>query len=299
MLKSSDFYNFKDSVALFKDMIDKSISDTEIYRRIKSGQLTPYLDYKGAAHLTKNGTVLRGIDYVSKLFEEEFYVSGVFKLSNENIILSEFCLEAILGVGNPVAQKIKIYSISNKNLKNKDLSLGYCLYNINDKINDKINEKHPKTGLKCEIVFDKEELLDIVSEYKNKQRNDYLENELEEAREYIERLKRSRNLLEIETSGLKKELNNQKNSSSNNDNNNTKSQDYKIIAMMAILLADTSAKFKHGDKLNMQAIERDIKNLVFDLDIDKSHLHGLDAPHKRISTCLKEFSQYFDKDVKN
>ena len=293
MLKSSDFYNFKDSVALFKDMIDKSISDTEVYRRIESGQLTPYLDYKGAAHLTKNGTVLRGIDYVLELFEEEFYVSGVFKLSNENIILSEFFLEAILGVGNPVAQKIKIYSISNENLKNQDLSLGYCLYNINDEV----NLRYLETGLKCEIVFDKEELLDVVSQYKNKQRNDDLESELKEAREYIEGLKRGRNLLEIETSGLKKELNNQKNSSSNNDNN--KSQDYKIIAMMAILLADTSAKFKHGDKPNMQAIERDIKNRVFDLNIDNSHLHGLDAPHKRISTCLKEFSQYFDTDVKN
>ena len=41
MLKSSDFYNFKDSVALFKDMIDKSISDIEVYRRIESGQLPP------------------------------------------------------------------------------------------------------------------------------------------------------------------------------------------------------------------------------------------------------------------
>jgi len=295
MLKSGDFYNFKDFVALFKDITDKSISDTEVHRRIKSGQLTPYLDYKGAAHLTKNATVLRGIDYVIKLFEEEFYVSGIFKLSNENIILSEFFLEATLGVGNPVAQKIKIYSISNKNLKNTDLSLGYCLYNINDKV----NEKHPKTDLKCEIVFDKEELLDIVSEYKNKQRKNYLENELEEAREYIERLERDRNLLEVEVSRLKRELNNQKDSSSNNDMNNIKSQDYKVIAMMAILLADTSVKFKHGNRPNMQAIERDIKNCIFDLNIDNSHLHGLDAPHKRIATCLKEFSQYFDTNIKN
>lgn len=157
MLKSSGFYNFKDSVSLFKDMIDKSISDTELYRRIKSGQLTPYLDYKGAAHLTKKGIVLRDIDYISELFEEEFYVSGIFKLSHENIILSEFCLEAILGVGNPVAQKNKIYSISNKNLKNTDLSLGYCLYHIKDEV----NRKYSETDLKCEIVFDTEELLDV------------------------------------------------------------------------------------------------------------------------------------------
>lgn len=293
MLKSDDFYNFKDFVALFKEITDKSISDIEVSRRIKSGQLTAYLDYKGAAHLTKNGIVLRDVDYVSELFEEEFYVSGIFKLSKENIILSEFCLEANLGVGYPVAQKIKIYSISNEDLKDKDLSLGYCLYNINDKI----NEKHSKTDLKCEIVFDKEELLDIASEYKNKQRKEYLENELEEAREYIERLEHNRNLLEIEISKLKKELNNQKVSSSSN--NNIKSQDYKIIAMMSILLAQTSAKFKNGDRPNMQAIERSIKDCIFDLNIDNSHLHGLEAPHKRIAACLKEFSQYFDTNIKD
>lgn len=293
MLRSDDFYNFKDFVALFKEITDKSISDIEVSRRIKSGQLTPYLDYKGAAHLTKNGMVLRDVDYVTELFEEEFYVSGIFKLSKENIILSEFCLECILGVGNPMAQKIKIYSISNENLKNVDLSLGYCLYNINDKV----NEKYSKTDLKCEIVFYEGELLDIASEYKNKQRKNYLENELGEAREYIERLEHNRNLLEIEISRLKKELNNQKVSSSSN--NNIKSQDYKIIAMMSILLAQTSAKFKHGDRPNMQAIERSIKDCIFDLNIDNSHLHGLEAPHKRIAACLKEFSQYFNTNIKD
>lgn len=248
MLKSSDFYNFKDSVALFKDMIDKSISDTEVYRRIESGQLTPYLDYKGAAHLTKNGTVLRGIDYVFKLFEEEFYVSGMFKLSNENIFLSEFCLEAILGVGNPVAQKIKIYSISNENLKNKDLSLGYCLYNINDKI----NEKHLKTGLKCEIVFDKEELLDIVSEYKNKQRNDYLENELEEAREHIERLKRGRNLLEVEVDRLKRDLRATQLQEPTENLNDVKDSAYRLIfALKDIILGlDQESKVLSTEKKN-------------------------------------------------
>ncbi|WP_169391432.1 MULTISPECIES: hypothetical protein [Psychrobacter] len=248
MLKSSDFYNFKDSVALFKDMIDKSISDTEVYRRIKSGQLTPYLDYKGAAHLTKNGTVLRGIDYVFKLFEEEFYVSGIFKLSNENIFLSEFCLEAILGVGNPVAQEIKIYSISNENLKNKDLSLGYCLYNINDKI----NEKHLKTGLKCEIVFDKEELLDIVSEYKNKQRNDYLENELEEAREHIERLKRGRNLLEVEVDRLKRDLRATQLQEPTENLNDVKDSAYRLIfALKDIILGlDQESKVLSTEKKN-------------------------------------------------
>lgn len=248
MLKSSDFYNFKDSVALFKDMIDKSISDTEVYRRIESGQLTPYLDYKGAAHLTKNGTVLRGIDYVFKLFEEEFYVSGIFKLSNENIFLSEFCLEANLGVGYPVAQKIKIYSISNENLKNKDLSLGYCLYNINDKI----NEKHLKTGLKCEIVFDKEELLDIVSEYKNKQRNDYLENELEEAREHIERLKRGRNLLEVEVDRLKRDLRATQLQEPTENLNDVKDSVYRLIFVLKdiILGLDQESKVLSTEKKN-------------------------------------------------
>lgn len=289
MLKSSDFYNFKDSVALFKDMIDKNIIDTEVHRRIKSGQLTPYLDYKGAAHLTKNGMVLRDIDYVSKLFEEEFYVSGIFKLSNENIIISDFCIEVILGVGNPVAQKINIYSISNENLKNIDLSLGYCLYNINEKI----NEKHPKTDLKCEIVFDKEELLDIVSEYKNKQRINYLENKLEEAREQIERLKRDRNLLEIENNKLKKDLNNQKNNSSNN----TRSKDHKVIAMMAFLLSENSSKYKIADRPNASVINDEIMNLINTLQIHSEHINGLKSCNRRITDCYNDFSQFFFTDT--
>lgn len=248
MLKNSDFYNFKDSVALFKDMIDKSISDTEVYRRIKSGQLTPYLDYKGTAHLTKKGIVLRDIDYISELFEEEFYVSGIFKLSHENIILSEFCLEAILGVGNPVAQKNKIYSISNKNLKNTDLSLGYCLYHINDEV----NRKYSETGLKCEIVFDTEELLDVVSEYKNKQRNDYLENELKEAREYIERLERGRNLLEVEISKLKRELRTTQPQESTEDLNDVKDSAYRLIFALkdVILGLDQESKVLSTEKKN-------------------------------------------------
>ena len=248
MLKSSDFYNFKDSVALFKDMIDKSISDTEVYRRIESGQLTPYLDYKGAAHLTKNGIVLRDIDYISELFEEEFYVSGIFKLSHENIILSEFCLEAILGVGNPVAQKNKIYSISNKNLKNTDLSLGYCLYHIKDEV----NRKYSETDLKCEIVFDTEELRDVVSEYKNKQRNDYLESELKEAREYIEHLERSRNLLEVEISRLKRELRTTQPQEPTEDLNDVKDSAYRLIfALKDIVLGlDQESEVLSTEKKN-------------------------------------------------
>lgn len=248
MLKSDDFYNFKDFVALFKEITDKSISDIEVSRRIKSGQLTAYLDYKGAAHLTKNGIVLRDVDYVSELFEEEFYVSGIFKLSKENIILSEFCLEANLGVGYPVAQKIKIYSISNEDLKDKDLSLGYCLYNINDKI----NEKHSKTDLKCEIVFDKEELLDIASEYKNKQRKEYLENELEEARKHIEHLKRGRNLLEVEIDRLKKDLRATQPQEPTENLNDVKDSVYRLIFVLKdiILGLDQESKVLSTEKKN-------------------------------------------------
>ncbi|MDN3503564.1 hypothetical protein QL982_12515, partial [Psychrobacter sp. 5A.1] len=149
---------------------------------------------------------------------------------------------------NPVAQKIKIYSISNENLKNKDLSLGYCLYNINDKI----NEKHLKTGLKCEIVFDKEELLNIVSEYKNKQRNDYLENELEEAREHIERLKRGRNLLEVEVDRLKRDLRATQLQEPTENLNDVKDSAYRLIfALKDIILGlDQESKVLSTEKKN-------------------------------------------------
>lgn len=248
MLKNDGFYNFKELVALLKEITDKTISDVEVKRRIDSNQLTPYLYYKGAAHLTERGFFLNGIDYVADLFEEEFYVSGIFKLDKENIFLSEFCLEANLGVGYPVAQKIKIYSISNEDLKNIGSTLGYCLYNTNDKV----NEKHSKTDLKCEIVFDKEELLDIASEYKNKQRKDYLENELEEARKHIEHLKRGRNLLEVEIDRLKKDLRATQPQEPTENLNDVKDSVYRLIFVLKdiILGLDQESKVLSTEKKN-------------------------------------------------
>ena len=106
--------------------------------------------------------------------------------------------------------------------------------------------------MKCEIVFDKQELLDIVSEYKNKQRNDYLENELEEAREYIKDLERSRNLLELEISKLKKELRTNQPQESTENLNDVKDSAYRLIfALKDIILGlDQESKAFSTEKKN-------------------------------------------------
>lgn len=76
-------------------------------------------------------------------------------------------------------------------------------------------------------------------------------------------------------------------------NNNTRNQDYKIIAMMAILLSEKYPKFKHGENPNRSAIKRDIRTLINELQIDHAHTYGLMAPEQRIKECLEEYLKFF------
>lgn len=72
-----------------------------------------------------------------------------------------------------------------------------------------------------------------------------------------------------------------------------KTQDPKLIAMMAILLADKSYSYRNGETPNKSAIEKEIHKLVDELGIDSEHTYGLRSPSKRISDCLNEYSEYF------
>lgn len=75
---------------------------------------------------------------------------------------------------------------------------------------------------------------------------------------------------------------------------NSRTQDPKIIAMMAILLADNQKCYKWGEKPNKSAIEKAIHDLIDNkFFIDGKHIHGLDSPSKRIGKCLDEFSEFF------
>lgn len=183
-------------------MIGKDIKEYEMVKRIELGKITPYLNYKGVAHFTKNATPINGVDYITDLFEEDIDISGIFRLSSDSIFLSEFCIEAKLGVGNPIAISQSLTESSAINSENALRSLGYCLYHKTNKINSRYSESE----LKCDLVFFKEDLLDIVSEYKNEQRNEDLEILLEEANKKIESLEKNRNLLHIENTQLKRKL---------------------------------------------------------------------------------------------
>lgn len=95
---------------------------------------------------------------------------------------------------------------------------------------------------------------------------------------------------------LKNQLEQQTNqlSSAAEVDENSRTQDPKIIAMMAILLAGKQDIYKWGDKPNRSKIEAQIKNLIdTQLYIDSKHTHGLEAASKRIGKCLDDFSEYF------
>ena len=289
MPKSQYFCNFQEFRTMFKDIIDKDIKEYEMLKRIKLGKITPYLNYKGAAHFTENIIVdSNGTEYITRLFEEDIDISGIFRLSSASIFLSEFRIEAKLGVGAPIAIPKSLTESSATNSANVHRSLGYCLYHKNNKMNSRYSESE----LKCEVVFFKEDLLDIISEYKQEQRCKDLEILLEEANKKIESLEKDRNLLYIENTQLKRRSNDDdyKNESINN---NTRSQDYKIIVMMAILLSKKSSQYQIGDRPNVSAINKDIQNLVHDLKIDSEHTYGLKSTHKPIKKYYDDFSQFF------
>lgn len=270
-------------------MIGKDIKEYEMFQRIKLGKITPYLNYKGAAHFTKNVmTSSDGTEYITRLFEEDIDISGIFTLSSASIFLSEFRIEANLGVGAPIVIPKSLTESSAIDSANLHKSLGYCLYHKNNKMNSRYSESE----LKCDVVFFKEDLLDIISEYKQEQRYEDLEILLEEANKKIEYLEKDRNLLHIENTQLKKRSNDNdcKNKSINN---NTRSQDHKIIVMMAILLSKKSPQYQIGDKPNVSAINEDIQNIIHDLKIDSEHTYGLKSSHKRIKKYYDDFSQFF------
>lgn len=291
MPKSQYFCNFQEFRTMFKEMIGKDIKEYEMVERVELGKITPYLNYRGTAHFTKYAMTTNGIDYATDLFEEDIDIAGIFKLSSDSVVLSDLCIEANLGVGKPVAISQSLTESSATNSENALRSLGYCLY---PKTNKK-NRKYSESELKCDLVFLKEDLLDIVSEYKNKQRCQDLEDELKENKEYIKRIERDRNLLEVENNKLKKDLNNQKNNSSNN----TRSKDHKVIAMMAFLLSENSSKYKVANRPNASVINDEILNLINTLQIDSEHTNGLKSCHKRITDCYNDFSQFFFTDTKS
>ncbi len=254
MPKSQYFLDFQEFRTMFKEMVGKDIKEYEMVKRIELGKITPYLNYRGVAHFTKNVITINGIDYVEDLFEEDIEISGIFKLSSESIFLSEFCIEALLGVGNPVAISQSLTESSAINSENALKSLGYCLYHKTSKI----NRRYSESELKCDLVFYREDLLYIVGKYKNEQRCEDLEVLLEEANKKIEFLEKKINLLHIENTQLKIKSDSDgcKNESINK---NTRSQDYKIIAMMAFLLSENSSKYRVADRPNASAINSEIR----------------------------------------
>ncbi|WP_201566933.1 hypothetical protein [Psychrobacter immobilis] len=201
---------------------------------------------------------------------------GIFRLLPSSITYLGGNIEVALG------PKMFIPKIIDVDFKDDDLNdneikdiLGYTLCST--------------TRDNYEIIFLKNDLQYIITVIESSHELPKLRNDLSDANRTISELRKQNKDL---TNKLQQTS---KNSSSKNDKN----QDQKIIAMMAIILAEKHSNLKYGYQPNKQAIERKIKEYIDALNIDHSHLHGLESPHKRIATCLKEFSQYFDTGVKN
>lgn len=76
---------------------------------------------------------------------------------------------------------------------------------------------------------------------------------------------------------------------------NNKTQDEKLIAALAILLTKKSNKFNFNNNPNKSAIRKAISDLADDFQISVPDRWGLSAADKRISECLKNFSELINE----
>lgn len=277
-----------------------------IAQLITDNHLTPFLEYKGLVSIPKNCTpfasyeitesvlealktdpasrnneedikrykynpTLNSVKNLVKTFEHGYCLTplglkanthAIFRLSPLSVSITSLGINIELEGDKPVAH---IEKFIEDPIKNNDYEfLGYILYPA-----DQVNTPQVKLNKTSKLMFSSSDIIflldEIDSEYKKS-----------------DKTTSSLSLVEL----------NQKSS-----NINTRSQDPKLIAMLAILLSEKSPQFKHGDKPNRAAIRRGIEKLIDELQIDHVHTYGLEAPHKRIGECLKEFSDYFYTDL--
>lgn len=299
-----DFYTLaelKEELAkkLDIDLQNEKELNKVITQSITDNHLTPFLEYKGLVSIAKNctpfasfevteailealkkvtspsnqksrvqpykyRTTLKSIENLVKTFEHNYCsvrlesqinTHAIFRLSPLSISSTSLNINVKLGPDQPVAHIEKF--IENP-IKNNDYEfLGYILYST-----DQVNTSRINLNKVSKLMFSNSDITSLLDE---------IDNQYDKT---------------TSSSSLVK-------SNKNYSNTSTRSQDPKIIAMLAILLSEKSPKFKNGKKPNRSAIKRGIEELIDELQIDHVHDHGLKAPEQRIKKCLEEYSDLF------
>ena len=266
-----------------------------IVQSITDNHLTPFLEYKGLVSIAKNctpfasfevtkailealkkdtppvnqksyvqsykyGTTLKSIENLVKTFEHSYCsvrleskinTHAIFRLSPLSISSTSVDINVELGPDQPVAH---IERFIEDPIKNNDYEfLGYILYST-----DQVNTSKIKLNKVSKLIFSNSDIASLLDE---------IDNQCEKSN----KLPSSSSLVE---------------ENNKYSNINTRNQDYKIIAMMAILLADRKKTYKWGEKPNKSAIEKEILSLIsLKFFVSDDHDHGLKSCSHRISEC--------------
>lgn len=297
-----EFYTLSELEVLVAENLDIDINNTEklneiIFHLVSDNHLVPFLEYKGLAgivesvmplasfeitetlldalekpeyssnkkelyHLYEYSPTISSVKNLIKTFEhgyctkpprEENKTHAIFRLSPLCILNTPKGIQVELGFTKPVAH-IKRF-IDDPIENNEYEFLGYQLYP-----SDQVNTPRLNINETCKLLFDRLNVDCLFKAIKTQH-------------------KISDNISSL--------------SIVEQNNKSTRSQDSKLIAVMAIMLSKKSSQFKYANKPNRSAITREIKKLTDELQIDRAHTYGLEAPDQRIKQCLEEFSEFF------
>ncbi|MFT0772543.1 hypothetical protein [Psychrobacter aquimaris] len=220
---------------------------------VSDGNLNLY-DYTPTLNSIKN--LVRTFEHglILETSKIEHKTHAIFRLSPLCILNTIEGIQVELGFEKPVAHLYKFIDYPIEH--NEYESCGYQLYK-----SKQINTPKLTLNDTCKLMFSRYDIEYFVSE-----RNTMVEKE-----PHI-----------VSSKEVNKKLNQKQ-----------KTQDPKLIAMMAILLSKQSSKYQIGERPNVSAINNEIQNLVHDLKIDSEHTYGLKSSNKRIKEYYDDFSQFF------
>lgn len=298
-----EFFTLQELITLLESRLsvsDKVELSNFIYELIMKNHLAPFIEYKGLVGIvtsyistpiyTVTETLLNvlnqdslnsGLNNTSSLYDYsptlnsiknlvqtfehglalqpskiESNTHAIFRLSPSCILNTIEGIKVSLGVTKPLAH---LYESIDNPIEIRDYELcGYQLYKSKE-----VNTSHLNLNKTYKILF---------------------------SRYDVEYFIYSR---EVPSNIKQKDLLNPK-IENKTPNHRIRTQDPKLIAMMAILLSKKSSRYQIGNRPNASAINEDIQSLVHELKIDSEHSFGLKSSHKRIKEYYDDLSQFFN-----
>lgn len=276
------FLNYGDSIAYLNKNSNEIYNISKLKDLARIGKVTPCFFYRGYVGYPKND-----LDNTLYLYSE--HLSGYFTFASLSEQIDKEQYEFELPNHN-FEDGIKIFKlIERKTSEFMDGDDGLTLFTEKPKDLEDSEFKILWRYYDNEVRFCKSDLDNVLLKHKNQESN-FFENTLENSESIaLQQLKNENEILKSENENLKLIMNDSnKNKEHEQQEINDKSQDYKLITMMALLLAEKAGIYKRGEKPNAQQIGEAVSQLAIDLGVDVQNIHGLKEPSQKIRFAINK-----------